>query len=42
MSLSNIPYDDDTDSNILMDEDEVLDQLHEGSDVHDIANALSA
>ena len=42
MSLSNIPYDDDTDSDTLMDEDEVLDQLHEKSDVHDISNALSA
>ena len=42
MSSSNIPYDDDTDSDILMNEDEVLDQVHEESIVHDIANALSA
>ena len=42
MSLSNIPYDDDTDSDTLIDEDEVLDQLHEESVVHDIANAPAA
>ena len=42
MSSSNIPYDDGTESDVLMDEDEVLDQLHKESDVHDIANALSA
>ena len=39
MSSLNIPYDDDTDSDILMDKDEVLEQLHDESDVHDIANA---
>ena len=39
MSSPNIPYDDDTDSDILMDEDEVLDQLHEESDISDIVSS---
>ena len=42
MSSSNIPYDDDTDSENLMDGDEVLNLLHEDPDVHNIANALCA
>ena len=42
MWLSNILYNDNTDSDILMDDDEVLDQPHEEPDVRDIANALSA
>ena len=41
MSSSNIRYDDATDSDMLMDEGEILDQVHEESDIHDIANALS-
>ena len=40
MSSSNIPYDDETDSDILKDEDKVLDQLHEESDVYDIVKII--
>ena len=38
----NVIVEHSLDSDILMDEDEVLDLVLEESDVHDMANALSA